>query len=79
MLDIRWMRENRTALAEAMRKLNDADAPWEQALDLDEQRRSLLTRVETLRAERKNHTRALKRKSCAVSAPTGHTCSVISV
>ncbi len=52
MLDIRWMRENRTALAEAMRKLNDADAPWEQALDLDEQRRSLLTRVETLRAER---------------------------
>jgi len=52
MLDIRWMRENRTALAEAMRKLNDSEAPWEQALDLDERRRSLLTRVETLRAER---------------------------
>ena len=28
MLDIRWMRENRTALAEAMRKLNDAGTPW---------------------------------------------------
>ena len=52
MLDIRWMRENRVALAEAMRKLNDTEAPWEQALDLDERRRSLLTRVEALRAER---------------------------
>ena len=34
---------------------------------------------ETLRTERKNQTRALKRKSMAVSAPTGQTCSVISV
>ena len=39
MLDIRWMRENREALADAMRKLNDPDAPWELALDLDERRR----------------------------------------
>jgi seryl-tRNA synthetase len=52
MLDIRWMRENRDALAEAMRKLNDTDAPWEKALELDEQRRQILTRVESLRAER---------------------------
>jgi seryl-tRNA synthetase len=52
MLDIRWMRENRQALAEAMMKLNAEDAPWELALDLDERRRHLLTRVETLRAER---------------------------
>ncbi len=52
MLDIRWMRENRQALAEAMRKLNAEDAPWEQALELDERRRELLTRVESLRAER---------------------------
>ena len=51
MLDIRWMRENREALAEAMLKLNDTEAPWELALDLDEQRRSLLSSVETLRAE----------------------------
>ncbi len=35
MLDIRWMRENREALAEAMRKLNDTEAPWEQALALE--------------------------------------------
>ena len=32
MLDIRWMRENREALAEAMLKLNDMEAPWELAL-----------------------------------------------
>mgnify|MGYP005840569839 FL=1 len=51
MLDIRWMRENREALAEAMRKLNAADAPWEVALDLDLRRRQLLTQVEALRAE----------------------------
>jgi seryl-tRNA synthetase len=52
MLDIRWMRENRAALAEAMQKLNDPDAPWAIALELDERRRQILTRVETLRAER---------------------------
>jgi len=52
MLDIRWMRENREALAEAMRKLNDTEAPWEKALALDEERRELLTKVEVLRADR---------------------------
>ena len=52
MLDIKWMRENRAALAEAMQKLNDPDAPWEQALALDEERRDLLVQVEALRAER---------------------------
>ncbi|MCB0183937.1 MAG: serine--tRNA ligase, partial [Caldilineaceae bacterium] len=54
MLDIRWMRENREALAEAMRKLNDTEAPWEKALALDEERRELLTKVEVLRADRNN-------------------------
>ena len=52
MLDIRWMRENREALADAMRKLNAMDAPWERALELDEQRRQILAEVEQLRAER---------------------------
>ncbi len=52
MLDIRWMRDNRAALAEAMRKLHADDAPWERALELDEQRREILTQVEALRAER---------------------------
>ncbi len=52
MLDIRWMRENRQALAEAMVKLNDQEAPWELALELDERRRELLQRSEGLREER---------------------------
>ena len=52
MLDIRWMRENRAALAEAMVKLNDTTAPWEAALDLDEKRRAVLVELENLRAER---------------------------
>ncbi|MCX6045951.1 MAG: serine--tRNA ligase [Chloroflexi bacterium] len=52
MLDIKWMREHRTELAEAMRKLNDNEAPWEKALALDEERRNILARVEALRAER---------------------------
>lgn len=52
MLDIRWMRENRQALAEAMTKLHDSDAPWELALDLDEERRALLQQGESLREER---------------------------
>jgi seryl-tRNA synthetase len=52
MLDIKWMREHRAELAEAMEKLNMSDAPWEEALTLDERRRQLLTQVETLRAER---------------------------
>jgi len=52
MLDIRWMRENRDALAKAMQDLNDPNAPWEEALRLDEERRELLTKVEVLRAER---------------------------
>ncbi len=61
MLDIRWMREHRAELAEAMRKLNDTEAPWEQALELDERRRSLLTRVETLRAERNTGSKEIGR------------------
>ena len=52
MLDIKWMRENREALAKAMRDLNAEDAPWERALALDEERRALMTQVEALRAER---------------------------
>src|SRR4051812_25168064 len=52
MLDIKWMREHRAELAEAMVKLNDNDAPWEKALTLDEDRRNILARVEALRAER---------------------------
>ena len=59
MLDIHWMRENRQALAEAMTKLNDADAPWELALELDEKRRALLQQEEALRAERNTGSRQI--------------------
>lgn len=52
MLDIKWMRENRDALAQAMCDLNDAEAPWQRALELDEERRAILTEVEALRGER---------------------------
>jgi seryl-tRNA synthetase len=51
MLDIRWMREHRDELAAAMRSLNAEEAPWESALQLDQQRRQLLSQVEALRAE----------------------------
>jgi seryl-tRNA synthetase len=52
MLDIKFMRENRESVLAAMIALGAEDAPVLQALDLDERRRSILTRVETLRAER---------------------------
>lgn len=59
MLDIRWMREHREELAAAMAQLNATDAPWEQALELDEKRRHLLTQVEALRAERNSGSKAV--------------------
>jgi len=52
MLDIKFMRENRDAVLEAMRALAAEDAPVAQALALDERRRAILVRVEVLRAER---------------------------
>lgn len=61
MLDIRWMRENRAALAEAMQKLGVADAPWEEALALDQRRRQILTQVESLRAELNSGSRDIGR------------------
>ena len=73
MLDIRWMREHRTELAEAMRKLNDTEAPWERALALDEERRIILTRVEALRAERNSGSKqigTLMREKKATEAET---------
>jgi seryl-tRNA synthetase len=52
MLDIRIMREHRGEVLRAMETLGAADAPVVEALALDERRRAILTRVETLRAER---------------------------
>lgn len=52
MLDIKFMRENREAVFAAMEALGAGDAPVAEALGLDERRRSILVRVEALRAER---------------------------
>ncbi len=52
MLDIKFMRENREQLLAAMEALVATDAPVAAALELDERRRTILTRVEALRAER---------------------------
>jgi seryl-tRNA synthetase len=51
MLDLRLIRENPDQVREAIRRLN-TDAPIDDILELDEQRRSLLTRVEELKAQR---------------------------
>ena len=52
MLDIKFMRENREQVLAAMVSLGAEDAPVAQALALDERRRTILTEVEALRAER---------------------------
>ncbi len=52
MLDIKFMRENREQLLAAMVSLGAEDAPVALALALDERRRTILTEVEALRAER---------------------------
>ncbi len=73
MLDIRWMRENQPALAEAMVKLNDVDAPWQLALQLDGERRNLLQQGEKLREERNTGSKqigALFREKKAAEANT---------
>ena len=59
MLDIRWMRDNREVLAQAMEKLNDSEAPWELALELDGRRRELLQLGEKLREERNTGSRQI--------------------
>ncbi|MFN2227859.1 MAG: serine--tRNA ligase, partial [Anaerolineae bacterium] len=51
MLDINLIREKPELVQAAMADLN-AEAPIEEILRLDEERRALLTEVEALRAER---------------------------
>lgn len=52
MLDIKMMREHREDVLAAMIALGASDAPVAAALELDERRRAILSRVEALRAER---------------------------
>ena len=51
MLDLSFIRENRDQVKEALVKLN-TDAPIDQILALDEERRSLLSEVEALKHQR---------------------------
>jgi seryl-tRNA synthetase len=52
MLDIKMIRENPEYVMAAMRALGAQDAPVSLVVRLDERRRAILARVETLRAER---------------------------
>ena len=58
-LDIVWMREHPEALAQGLQSLGADDAPWQEALALDAQRRKLLVEVETLRRERNAKSRRI--------------------
>lgn len=52
MLDIKLLRERRNEVLEAMAALGAIDAPVAAAIELDEARRQILARVQSLRAER---------------------------
>jgi seryl-tRNA synthetase len=60
MLDITLIREQPEQVRQAMRDLN-ADAPIDQILALDAERRALLTEVEALRAERNTVSKEISR------------------
>jgi seryl-tRNA synthetase len=58
MLDLNFIRENPDQVKAALRDLN-TDAPIDEILDLDRQRRDLLKEVETLRQERNAGSKAI--------------------
>ncbi|RME45466.1 MAG: serine--tRNA ligase [Caldilineae bacterium] len=60
MLDLNFIRKNPEQVKEALRILN-TDAPVDEILQLDEQRRALLKEVEALRAERNAGSKAIGR------------------
>ncbi len=59
MLDIKILRENLEQVQAAMRDLQAFDAPVEQALALDDERRRILTELEALRARRNTDSRRI--------------------
>lgn len=52
MLDLRMIRQNPEKVREGLRKIGEDTAQVDQILALDEKRRSMLTEVEQLKAER---------------------------
>jgi seryl-tRNA synthetase len=62
MLDLRFIRENPDQVRDAIRRLN-TEAPIDDILQLDEQRRSLLTKVEELKARRNTGSKEIGKAS----------------
>ncbi len=60
MLDLKLIRENPGAIKDALIKLNAA-APIDEIVELDERRRTVLSRVEALKAERNEGSRTVSR------------------
>jgi seryl-tRNA synthetase len=52
MIDIKYIREHTKQVLDAMQLLGADDAPVTKVLEMDERRRAIMTRAETLRAER---------------------------
>ena len=59
MLDIKLIRENPDFVRQQMAALQDSNAPVDAALALDEERRSLLTQVEELKARRNSESKRI--------------------
>ena len=59
MLDIRFVRDNLEMVKQAMQDLQALDVPLDAALALDDERRKVLTELETLRARRNTDSRRI--------------------
>ncbi|MCB0235039.1 MAG: serine--tRNA ligase, partial [Anaerolineae bacterium] len=59
MLDIKLIREEPEFVRQQMAALQDADAPVDRVLALDEERRHLLTKVEDLKARRNTESKRI--------------------
>ena len=64
MLDMNLIRENPEIVRKALRDRQDDPAPVDSILGLDEKRRSLLSQVEQLKAERNAVSKEIGRASC---------------
>jgi seryl-tRNA synthetase len=66
MLDIKYLRQNLAAVKKALAQRNNFQFDLERVLKLDEERRSLMARIEMLRAEQNKMAKAGKRSDRAV-------------
>ncbi len=61
MLDLNFIREHPDVIQESLRKRHEDTSLLEQVLDLDKQRRTLLSQVETMRAQRNRVSKEISR------------------